>query len=284
MFGYLDIDKSKLEDGQRGLWQAFMCGLCLSTKKLFGNLPRMFITNDVNFFNVLFHSVLDLDVETQKARCLSHPVKSNTMLKPTELTDKLAVANVLLTYLKVYDDVLDGSKRSVLGVVKRPYKKAKACWGALDEQLCRRYEDLRKLEQSHCTVLDQVAHCFAALSQDFCKAVLEDKSNEFCETLCYNVGKFVYLIDALDDVEKDLKKKNYNAFSVCYGINSVEELSKYYDEISFLMYAVLNRIAQSFNDMNLTKYHCILKNVLFDSIRNKTEQILLKLKPREKDK
>lgn len=287
MFGYVDINKNNIEDGQRGLWQAFMCGLCFSTKKLFGNLPRMCITNDVNFFNVLFHSALEMDVEVEQSRCFSHPVKKRTVAKTSELTDKLAVANVILTYLKLYDDVVDGgraAKRAAMRTFKKPYKKAQKLWAELDECLCKNYEDLRKLEQSRCASLDEVAHSFASLSQNFCKLVLSEQSSEFAETLCYNLGKWIYLIDALDDAEKDLKRKNYNPFVVCYGAKSVEELAQHYEEISFLMFAVLNRIAQSFNDMNLYKYTCILKNVLFDSIREKTEQILLKLKQWENNK
>ena len=287
MFGYLDVNKNNIEDGQRGLWQAFMCGLCFSTKKLFGNLPRMFITNDVNFFNVLFHSALETDVEVQNSRCFSHPIKKRTVAKPSELTDKLAVANVILTYLKLYDDVVDGggvAKRTALRTFKKPYKKAQRLWAELDERLRASYEDLRKLERSDCASLDEVSHCFATLSQNFCKLVLAERTSEFAETLCYNLGKWIYLIDALDDAEKDLKRGNYNPFVAYYGVTNIQGLAARYDEISFLTYAVLNRIAQSFNDMNLYKYTCILKNVLFDSIREKNEQILLKLKQRENTK
>ena len=53
MFGYVNINK-QIEDGQRGLWQAFMCGMGLSIKKLIGDVPRVFIKKDINFFNVTF--------------------------------------------------------------------------------------------------------------------------------------------------------------------------------------------------------------------------------------
>lgn len=279
MFGYLNINK-KLEDGQRGLWQTFMCGLCFSTKKLFGNVPRMFISNDINLFNVLFHSVQQIDVQVEKSRCFSHPVKKRTVLKPTELTDKLAVANVLLTYLNIYDDVVDDGglkKKTALSLYKKAYKKAQKMWTKLDEIFCSRYNRLRELEKNNCNSIDAVAHSFALLSQDFCKTILGENTSEYAETLCYNIGKWIYLIDALDDAEKDVKKHNYNPFISCYSAHTAKDLLQYKDEIVFLMYAVLNRIAQSFNDMNLSKYTCVLKNVLLDSIREKTQQVLNKL-------
>lgn len=92
------------------------------------------------------------------------------------------------------------------------------------------------------------------------------------------MGKWIYLIDALEDVKKDIKKSNYNVFVKCYNVSSEEELCKYLDEIEFEMYSALNRIAQSYNDLNLTKYTCILDNALFESIRNKTRKIINKYK------
>lgn len=281
MFGYLDIERDKLQKGQQGLWQTFMCGLCFSTKKAFGNVPRMFISNDVNFFNVLFHSVLDADVGIENGRCFSHPIKKRALLKTNDLTDKLAVANVLLTYWNLYDDVVDDNsrkKKAALSLFKKPYAKAKKQFEELDNVLDVRYNELRKYEQSDCASVDIVSHSFAQLSQEFCNLILGDNSSEYAQTLCYNVGKWIYLIDALDDVEKDIKRNSYNVFVKCYNVSKVKELETHFDEIQFLMYSVLNRIAQSFNDLNLTKYTCILQNVIYDSIRNKTKQILNKIK------
>ena len=281
MFGYLDVDKSTLEDGQRGLWQTFMCGLCFSTKKLYGNFPRMFISNDVNFFNVLFHSVNGIDVEIDKNRCFSHPIRKQTVIKQTELTDRLATANVLLTYWNVYDDTIDGgsaTKKIALKTLRRAYKKAKSDFAELDEMLAKRYGELREMEQSGVDGIDRIAHAFAQLSEDFATLILHENATEHVKTLCYNLGKWIYLIDALDDAEKDLKRKEYNPFVSHYNAKTVEDLSEKYDELQFEMFAVLNRVASAYNDLNLTKYTCILTNVLFDSIRNKTKDILSRYK------
>ena len=279
MFGYLDIDKATLEQGQRGLWQSFMCGLCFSTKKLFGNYPRMFITNDVNFFNVLFHSILGVDVDVDRSRCFSHPVKKQTLVKPTELTDKLAAANVLFTYWNVYDDTVDGgglAKKAALKSFARAYAKAKELLPELDEVLATRYGQLREMEASGSGSIDRVSHAFAQLTQDFATLVLGEHASEHAQTLCYNLGKWIYLIDALDDAKKDLRHKQYNPFVAHYGVGSFNELKSKHGELQFEMFAVLNRTASAFNDLNVNKYTCILTNVLFESIRNKTKEILAK--------
>lgn len=281
MFGYLDVDKQTLEEGQRGLWQTFMCGLCFSTKKLYGNFPRMFISNDVNFFNVLFHSILGQDIEIYESRCFSHPIKKRTIIKQTELTDRLATANILLTYYNVYDDTVDGGsigKTTVLKSLNRAHGRAKRDFPELDDVLAKRYQQLREMEQSGIDGIDRIAHAFSQLAEDFATLVLGDKATDHAKTLCYNLGKWIYLIDALDDAEKDLKKKQYNPFVAHYGAKSFAELATKYDELQFEAFAVLNRIASAYNDLNLTKYTCILDNVIYKSIRNKTNEILRKYK------
>ena len=278
MFGYLDIQKDTLNDGQRGLWQTFMCGLCFSTKKLVGNIPRKTITNDINCFNILFHSILDVDVNIEHKRCFSSPFKKRTVIEMTELTDKLSLANVLLTYWNIHDDVVDGDKgkKLVEGIYKKYHKKAQPLVKELYDMIALRYNQLRELEQSNCNSIDIVSDSFAMLSQDFCKIILGESSNDYAETLCYNLGKWIYLIDALDDAKKDLKRGNYTPFVKCYNAQSLDDLATHKEEIQFVMYTALNRIAQSFNDLNLTKYTCLLKNIFFESIRNKTKDVLQK--------
>ena len=278
MFGYLDVQKDTLNDGQRGLWQTFMCGLCFSTKKLVGNIPRMTITNDINCFNILFHSILDVDVNIEHKKCFSSPFKKRTVIEMTEITDKLSLANVLLTYWNIHDDVVDGDKGKKLieSVYKKYHKKAQPQVQALDDIIAKRYNQLRELEKGDCDSIDIVSDSFAMLSLDFCNFVLGEKSSDYAQTLCYNLGKWIYLIDALDDAQKDLKRGNYNPFVKCYKAQSMADLSTHKEEIQFVMYTALNRIAQSFNDLNLTKYTCLLKNIFFQSIRNKTKDILKK--------
>lgn len=281
MFGYLDIDKTTLEQNQQGLWQSFMCAMCFSTKKLFGNVARTYVTNDLNFFNVLFGSVTNTQVQLVQTRCFSHPVKKQTVIAPNELSDKMSVANVLFAYWNLRDDISDGAsvaKRIAFANVKRSYRKARNLWTELDEVIANRTKQLSELEKSQCNVLDRVADSFAMLSQEFCTVALQDKATDYAKVLCYNVGKWVYLIDALDDFSKDIKRHEYNVFATCYAVDNVSQLATHYDEIQFEMFAVLNRIAQSFNDLNLTEYTCVLRNILLQSIRNKTQQVLEKIK------
>ncbi|MCM1042637.1 MAG: DUF5685 family protein [Corallococcus sp.] len=277
MFGYVNIAKDKLEEGQQGLYQTFMCGLCMSTKRLFGQSPRATVNYDITFFNVLFHSFLNIDVDLLSERCIAHPFKKRSILKQTSLCDRLAAANILLVYLNLYDDVVDGGKfkkKAALKSLKKTYLKATDLEPVLNGKLQNRYEQLRNLEKEGCGALDKVCHPFANLSKDFAEVMLGNECNGYIFDLCYNIGKWIYLIDALDDVAQDIKSGQYNAIVSCFSLTNERDVTNHLDEISFVMYATLNRIAQCYNDLNLTKYTCILSNVIYESLRDKTKQVL----------
>lgn len=279
MFGYITIDKEKLKPNEIGLYQTFMCGICLSTKKLFGNYARAFVNYDINFFNILFHSVLDKEVTIYNDRCLASPIKKRSLLQSNDLTDILATSNVILSFVNIYDDVLDeksAKKKIILNKYRKPYSKACGLFPDLNWKVSTLYEQLRFLENSDCNVLDKICHNFAQLSQVFAKLVLKENANEFVLDLCYNMGKWVYLVDALDDLEKDYKKSNYNPLIATFGnfTNAKEFVKTNYDDIKFELFATLNKIAQAYNDLNLTKYRCVLNNIIYEQIREKTNSIL----------
>ncbi len=278
MFGYIAIDKSKLEAKEIGLYQTFMCGLCLSTKKLYGNYPRNFVNYDINFLNVLLHSFLQKDVEIFYGKCLSSPFKKRSLLKIGELTDRLASANVLLAYYNLLDDTLDEkspAKKALLRSLKKAYNKAKTDESEMESVIALLYGQLRAEEKAGQQNLDKVCDNFAKLTQKIV-TIAAGQKNEKLETLAYNLGKWVYLIDALDDIEKDIKRKNYNPLVSYFGQekDSQSFMAKHKDELNFLFFTTLNRIAESYNDLNLTKYACLLNNVLYSQIRDKTKSLL----------
>lgn len=281
MFGYITIDKKKLNEKETGLYQTFMCGICLSTKKLFGNFPRNFISYDINFFNVLFHSFLGTEVAIDSARCFASPFKKRTMLRINDLTDKMAAANVILNYFNLYDDVVDGfssPKSVILAFYKNAYKKAQKLMPELDGEVSKKYEELRIMERDGCENLDKVCHSFAGLTRSFAEIILGDKANGFISDLTYNAGKWVYLIDALDDLKKDRKRKNYNPLIASFGNyeNEKQFVLANKSELTFIFFATLNRIAACYNDLNLTKYLCLLNNVIYNTLRDKTNALLNK--------
>lgn len=280
MYGYINIEKDKLKEGEFGLYHTFLCGVCLSTKKLFNNFSRLFVNYDINFFNILFHSYLNCDINISKQRCASSPIRKRTVLTSDDITDKLSIANVILMYINIKDDCLDEksvSKKVVLRGISKAYANAVMLAPQLNDRLNALYQQLRQDEINKCDCLDKVCDSVANLSVELGNYVTNDACNQYMKDLLYNIGKWVYLIDALDDLNKDIKNKQYNPILVCFVGKSAKEIVNFnYDTLKFIFNTTLNRIIQCFNDLNLDKYTCILRNILYESLRSKTQKIFNK--------
>ncbi len=278
MYGYVTPVKDKLRQQDFALYRAFYCGTCVATKP-YGTLTRFATSYDITFLALLVHDIASQEVEFTEARCVGNPFQKKLMIKPNPLLDKVCAANVILAYYKLTDDVIDGGgakKKVARAAMKKAYLKAKATLPAADESAKRRYEDLRVLEKRGESSTDRVAHCFATMLMEITQAILGEKCSENCASLAYNIGKFVYLADALDDVDDDFKSGNYNPFLARYGefTNRREFIAAHADDLSFTLNATVNRAIESFNGLSFTQSYTLLANVVHDGLRAKTEELL----------
>ena len=145
------------------------------------------------------------------------------------------------------------------------------------DQLQSLYDGLLKKEKENSDSIDAVCDYSARMATAVAEYVLGEipDTNKYLYNLCYNVGKWVYIIDALDDLKKDAKSKNYNVLFAWLGktddVESFVETNK--EQLEFLFYSTLNKIAESFNDLELKSYTCVLKNIIYEGMRKKTSEI-----------
>ena len=99
-------------------------------------------------------------------------------------------------------DTEDGGQKAIL---KKGYKKAIKRNLEIANLIDQMYKDLRKLEETNCSSIDMVCEPFSIMMQNISKIVLKDKATQYTDKLFYNLGKWIYLIDALDDFKTDIK-------------------------------------------------------------------------------
>lgn len=284
MLGYVNIDKEKLNDSEKGLFQTFMCGICISTKELFGELPRNLVTNDINILSILIHSYGQIQPQMYSAKCISSPFRKRTIFTRTELFDKLAAANIILCYASIYDGTIDNpsaKKKIAKSALEKYYEKAVKILPNTAEKIKTLYAQLRELEKENSSSIDQVCECSAKMLEAVLLDMVENPDAKLVN-LCYNIGKWVYLIDALDDIAKDIKRKNYNPLLAYFGETTAKEFAeKNKQELEYIFYSTLNQIATDYNDLNLQMFRCVLDNVIYHGIREKTQQVLEKYKEKK---
>ena len=186
--------------------------------------------------------------------------------------------NIIMSYYKTRDGVLDGEglkNRVAARMLSGPYKKARKAMPKIDDIVRTRYEKLFELEKSGTVGIDRVSDCFASLLQDVAKELLQDKADENILKLCYNVGKFVYLADALDDIDEDFSKKRYNPFLVMYNdyTGRREFFEKHKDELTFILSVTVNRAIECFNQITFTQSSDLLRNVIHRGLRDKADEL-----------
>ena len=277
MFGYVKTDNPNMYVKDTVLYKSMYCGLCKGIGCTCGNIARFTLNYDLTFFSVLLHNLSGLDVKLKKEHCIAHWFTKRPVATPDELTKKLGALNVILAYYKLSDDVSDENKgRLKRSFFKKGYKKAKKFAPELDLIVKRNYSKLIELEKSACDSIDIISDPFGNMMKELTISILKDKSSEKVENLAYNLGKWIYLIDAVDDFDKDIKKNNFNVFINIYkDAKTKEELfDKNISDLEFIFSAILSDITEDAKALDYKFNHDLTDNILFNGIREQTKKVL----------
>ena len=221
MFGYVHISPDKLTEEESARYRACYCGLCHTLGRRYGLAARMILNYDLVFLAMLLSegNVPRCD----EKRCPVHPIRRRCFCRETAALDAAADVSVLLTWWQLRDGVEDhglfrGLKYRLSALLLRPaYRKARQLRPDLDKRMRERLQYLSALEREKCSVPDRAADAFALLLRDL--AALENCADRrrVLEELLYHLGRWIYLVDALDDLKKDSRSGNYNPLLLRYG-------------------------------------------------------------------
>ncbi len=281
MFGYIKADLPNMYVKDTVLYQAMYCSLCKGIGQTCGQKARFVLNYDLTFLSVLMHNVMGEDVKVEKQHCIVHPIRKRPIALTDELTRRIALLNVILAYHKLNDDVIDSGKgRIKRSFFKKAYKKARKIEPEIDNAVKKRYDELLKLEKSNCDSIDMIADPFGNMMQDIVQIIMQNKITPEISELAYYLGKWIYLIDALDDFDKDKKKKNYNVFICAYpsAQNQDQLICTYKQDLILAFSSVLSRIGELTSQINYKFNHDLIDNVLYRGLSAQTKRIMEKEK------
>ncbi len=277
MFGYVKTDFANLYVKDTVLYKAMYCGLCKSIGCACGQKARLVLNYDLTFLSILLHNVLGVDVKIEKQHCVIHAIRKRPVALPDELSKRIGALNVILAYHKLNDDVVDDGKGRIKRTFfKSAYKKARKLEPKIDQIVKTRYQDLLKLEKQNCDSVDIIADPFGMMMQEIVEHIVGDSCIEQLKELSYNLGKWIYLIDALDDFDKDIKNKNYNVFKNVYSdiANKNALIKEKGQDLIIVFSTVLSRIGQLAQQLEYKFNHDLLDNVLLRGLSFQTKQIM----------
>ena len=264
MFGYVTAYKPELKMKDFYKYKAYYCGLCRTLKERYGRLGQMTLTYDMTFLIILLNSLYEYEMKKEQKRCIVHPVQKHDMLQ-NRITEYAADMNIALSYHHMLDDWNDES--SIVGlagarILKRRYKKIQDIYPNQCEAIVEALKKLQEYEKSNETNLDLVAGCFGSLMEELF-LYKKDQWEPYLRRLGFFLGKFIYLIDAYEDLEDDIKKDNYNPYkSICQG----ETFESDCKEILTMMMA---ECTSEFEKLPCILDVDILRNILYEGVFSK---------------
>lgn len=277
MFGYVKTDFPNLYVKDVTLYKAMYCGLCKGIGKTCGQRGRLVLNYDLTFLSVFLHNLMGKDVKIENQRCIIHHVRKRPVAIPDETTFRVACLNIILARYKLNDDVSDEKKgRFMRSFLNKAYKKARKQEPELDSIVKSCYSDLVKYEKTNGDSIDMASDPFGRMMSDIVAHILGEIATPEALELSYNLGKWIYLIDALDDFDKDLKRKSFNVFvNGNPNVFSKQEfVERNKEELIMIFGTILGDIANCAKSLKYKFNHDLMDNVLLLGLKVQTKNIL----------
>ncbi len=280
MFGYISANHKSLSEENREQYQAYYCGLCRVLRQDSGVKAQMLLNYDMTFLVILLTGLYELPNEETEFHCGIHPGKK----KKAYLNDATRYAsdmNIMLSYYNLIDDWNDDrsyTKRLLSMTLKKDNERLQEKYprqaGALEQYIYR----LDDLEARRETNIDAIAGLTGEMLGEIF-AWKDDIWSEELHCLGFYMGKFIYLMDACEDLEKDKKKNEYNPFEGLARDNPED-----YDTLSkLILTSMMTECAKSFERLPILLHADILRNILYSGVWSRYEYLQQK-KQKKKDR
>lgn len=258
MFGYVTVQKGELKVKDYYTYKAYYCGLCKVLRDKYGFLGQMTLTYDMTFLIILLTSLYEEPPKHEKNRCIVHPAKKHEMMY-NQITDYAADMNIVLTYFHFVDDWQDEKSKTGLAGIRLLHKTYLGIQEKYPDK-CRKIkrclQRLRAAEKRNEENVDLVARYFGELMAELL-LYKEDVWKPTLKKLGFYLGKYIYILDAYDDIEKDLKSGSYNPLRSIYGDEDYEE------KCGQMLNLVLAECSSAFEKLPCIQYVDILRNILY---------------------
>lgn len=259
MLGNIVTNPTLLEDDDKKYYRECYCGLCKALQNEHKNISRFTLNYDMTFLIILLNEIYKENYTKSECRCMMHPVNKHTYIKG-QFVNYVADMNILLSYYNVIDDWQD-DKNIIAGcyskLIKKSFKKVCDRYPKKAEIVKNSLNELNNLENKNILNPDLSAQsCGKLFAEIF--APYEDEHEEKLKNFGDSLGKFIYILDACIDFEKDIKKKRYNPL-----------LANSKNEFDDMLNLLLADCVEKYKALNISNK--IIENILYSGIWTKYE-------------
>ncbi len=267
MFGYIAINKAEMKFKDYDVYQSYYCGLCKCLKECYGKRGQITLSYDMTFLILLLTGLYEPETKVDTVNCIAHPLEKHTA-RTNQFSNYAADMNLILTYYKCKDDWEDERKKKSfllshvlnpkMDIIKEKYPQKVAVTAA-------NLQKLSILEKENEQNLDKMAGLFGEIMAELF-AYTEDEWESSLRKIGFFLGKFIYLLDAYDDVEKDIKSGNYNPLKDAF---LKEEPAIFAANCKQLLTLMIAECSREFEKLPILLHVDILRNILYAGVWNR---------------
>lgn len=285
MFGYLQIDKGELKVREYEAYKSVYCGLCKQLGKDYSFLTRLILSYDCTFYSILLMSLERSCTGFKNGRCTCNPLKKCSFaLCKSDSYSKASALSVISAYYKLIDDINDSGffKGLLCRIIKPAFshwrKKAVNKYGYAEiDKIVSEMLKMQIADENNCdSTIDSASHPTGYMLGTILSLEADNEIDKrVYNELGYHLGRWIYLMDAADDIEKDRKNNSYNPF-----IKSEKTDINYIDSV---LSQSLARAYDACNLIDIKDFKGIIENMLLRGLPAMQSKVLGKNKSEEKD-
>ncbi|MGN1033608.1 MAG: DUF5685 family protein, partial [Intestinibacter sp.] len=250
----------------------YYCGLCKYLKENHGEISRLSLNYDITFLILILTALYKVESTITEERCIANPLKKKMRIV-NEITEYAASMNILLSYYKLEDNLYDdrGIKdKLAYNLYKTKLKSAYEKYPEKAEYIKQQLQALRKLEGEKSKSIDRVSNTFGNLMSEIF-VLKHDQYEENLRMIGFNLGKYIYILDAYEDLDEDYKKGRYNPF-----IDYIDKKEELKNKVDRLISMSLGMAAKNIEDLNLEFNKSIIDNIIYSGVYLRYKNILEK--------
>ena len=268
MFGYIIINKGEMKFKEFDVYHSYYCGLCQSLKRLYGKKGQIGLTYDMTFLVMLLSSLYEPDTKEDSVKCMAHPFEKH-QVRVNMFSEYAADMNLLFSYYKCVDDWKDDKKLSRLTLacmMKKSSRKVRQKYPEKVRRIDSLMHDLSREEKQGNKDIDRMAGIFGEILGEIL-AVRDDEWADGLRLMGINLGKFIYILDAYEDIEDDIKNCHYNPLRDRYSNPDFD------GEIKMILTMLMSDCCKEFEKLPIIDNVEILRNILYSGVWYRFEKV-----------
>ncbi len=280
MFGYVRPFKPYMRVYEYDIYKAVYCGLCKDMGRRYGFFTRFTLSYDLTFLALMDMAVKGDKLCAQPQRCIAHPLRKKLCATCKNDLGYSSAAAIILIYHKLKDDISDkgfSGKLAALAALpffKGAYKKAAAGYPELAPQIEKAMQLQRELERDKTPGIDRACEPTALMMMAvFGGLSAEQEEKRQLERFGYLLGRFIYITDALDDLNDDYRSGSYNPLLRAYGLEKGERIPReklrairQFSNVSVNL--TLGELSEVYVRLELKGFKDILDNIIYLGLKN----------------